>query len=86
MTVVRTFSFSVYQRAKYKSSAFIGNMTGEDPPLVVVNKPGSIPDLGTISCFGFAGGAAGFASTFIACKYVSNIQESAADLSKALSS
>ena len=67
VTIVRTFSFSVYQIAKYRTSAFIGRMTGQDEPLVVVNKPGSVPDLGTVTCFGVAGAAAGAASTFVAC-------------------
>ncbi|KAI4154893.1 MAG: hypothetical protein LQ340_001371 [Diploschistes diacapsis] len=40
VTVVRTVSFSVYQKAKYKSSAFIATVTGKEEPLIVVNKPG----------------------------------------------
>ena len=69
VTIVRTFSFSVYQKAKYKTSAFIGQVTGQDEPLVVVNKPGSVPDLGTVACFGIAGATAGAISTFVACQY-----------------
>jgi solute carrier family 25 (mitochondrial carnitine/acylcarnitine transporter), member 20/29 len=68
VTAVRTFSFSVYQKAKYKTSAFIGQVTGEEEPLAVVNKPGSLPDLGTMTCFGVAGATAGALSTLIACK------------------
>lgn len=60
-------SFSVYQKAKYKSSSAIGKLTGKEEPLLVVNKPGSTPDFGTVSCFGIAGATAGAASTFIAC-------------------
>ena len=68
VTAVRTVSFSVYQKAKYASSDFIGRMTGKDEPLVVVNKPGSVPTAHTVACFGFAGASAGAASTFIACE------------------
>ena len=68
VTVVRTVSFGVYQRTKYASSDFIGRTTGEDEPLVVVNKPGSVPTTQTVACFGFAGAASGAVSAFIACK------------------
>ena len=68
VTAVRTVSFSVYQKAKYKASSFIGTVTGKEEPLLVVNKPGSVPDLSTVTCFGMAGAAAGAASTFIACQ------------------
>ena len=67
VTAVRTVSFSAYQSAKYKASSFIGAITGKEEPLIVVNKPGSVPDIGTVTCFGMAGAAAGAASTFIAC-------------------
>ena len=67
VTVVRSISFQVYQAAKYKTSDFIGRTTGQDEPLVVVNKPGSTPNLGTVACFGVAGAAAGAVSTVFAC-------------------
>jgi solute carrier family 25 (mitochondrial carnitine/acylcarnitine transporter), member 20/29 len=59
----------VYQKAKYKASDTIGRITGEDEPLIVVNKPGSSPSFETVACFGLAGAAAGAVSTFIACAY-----------------
>ena len=68
VTIVRTFSFGVYQRAKYASSEYIGRLTGEDEPLVVINKPGSVPTFQILACFGFAGAVSGAASTFIACE------------------
>ena len=68
VTVVRTVSFSVYQEAKYSASDFIGRVTGQEEPLVVVNKPGSVPTRDTVACFGVAGAAAGAVSTFIACE------------------
>ena len=68
ITAVRTLSFSVYQKAKYKASSVIGDYTGVDEPLRVVNQPGSLPTWGTVLCFGTAGAIAGAASTFLACK------------------
>ena len=69
VTVVRTVSFTVYQQAKYSASDFIGRVTGQDEPLVVVNKPGSVPTRNTVACFGVAGAAAGAVSTLIACNH-----------------
>ena len=67
VTMVRTTSFSIYQKMKYKYSAAIGRATGGDEPLVVVNKPGSTPTLATIACFGAAGGTAGASIVVLAC-------------------
>lgn len=69
VTLVRTTSFSIYQKAKYKYSAAIGRATGGDEPLVVVNRPGSTPTLATMACFGAAGGTAGALITVLACRY-----------------
>ena len=63
-TFGRTLSFSVYQKAKYKYSALIGQATGGDEPLVIVNRPGSIPTLATIACFTAAGATAGSIISF----------------------
>ena len=68
VTAVRTLSFSIYQKAKYRYSAAIGRATGSDEPLVVVNRPGSIPTLGTMACFAAAGATAGAFISAIACK------------------
>lgn len=65
---VRTVSFSIYQKAKYKYSAAIGQATGNEEPLVVVNRPGSIPTFQTVLCFGAAGATAGGLIAGIACK------------------
>jgi solute carrier family 25 (mitochondrial carnitine/acylcarnitine transporter), member 20/29 len=80
--LVRTISFSVYQQTKYRSSDFIGRVTGEEQPLIKVNTPGSTPDLSTISCFGFAGAMAGAASTVVACMYLCNEDEIITDLAR----
>lgn len=67
ITFVRTVSFSIYQNAKYKYSAAIGRISGNEEPLVVVNRPGSIPTIGTVICFGAAGATAGGIITAVAC-------------------
>lgn len=69
VTFVRTLSFSIYQRAKYKYSAFIGQATGGEEPLVIVNRPGSVPTPQTVMCFAAAGATAGAFITAIACVY-----------------
>ncbi|MCJ1255725.1 hypothetical protein MMC24_003542 [Lignoscripta atroalba] len=69
VTLVRTVSFSIYQKAKYKYSSVIGQATGNDEPLVVVNRPGSVPTLQTVACFGAAGATAGAIITAIACPF-----------------
>jgi hypothetical protein len=69
ITLVRTVSFSIYQNAKYKYSAAIGRLTGNEEPLVVVNRPGSIPTFGTVICFSAAGATAGGIITAIACPF-----------------
>ena len=61
-------SFSIYQKAKYKYSAAIGKATGSDEPLIVVNRPGSIPTPATMLCFGAAGATAGSIITLLSCK------------------
>lgn len=68
VTAVRTISFSIYQKAKYKFSAAIGKATGGEEPLVIVNTPGSTPTLGTVTCFAAAGGLTGGLITVIACE------------------
>lgn len=68
VTAVRMTSFSIYQKAKYKYSAAIGKATGSDEPLIVVNRPGSIPTPATMLCFGAAGATAGSIITLLSCK------------------
>ncbi len=69
VTLVRTVSFSIYQKAKYKYSAVIARTTGGEEPLVVANKLGSYPTVGTVACFGAAGATAGACITAIACPF-----------------
>lgn len=68
VTAVRMTSFSIYQKAKYKYSAAIGKATGSDEPLIVVNRPGSIPTPATMLCFGAAGATAGSIITLLSCE------------------
>jgi hypothetical protein len=68
VTLVRTISFSVYQRSKYTYAAWFKSNFGIDP-LVHVNTPGTYPTFSTIACFGAAGATAGSFITLVACKY-----------------
>lgn len=67
VTLVRTISFSIYQRSKHVYSDWMGKNLGFCP-LEHVNKNGAYPSLGTIACFGAAGATAGSGITFIACE------------------
>jgi len=68
VTLVRTISFSIYQRSKYAYSAWFERNIGIDP-LVHVNTLGTYPTLATIACFGAAGATAGSFITIIACPF-----------------
>lgn len=50
---------------KYRTSAFIGKVTGGPEPLLVVNEPGTLPNLGTITSFGVAAAVAGAATSLV---------------------
>jgi len=68
VTVVRTVSFSTYQKTKYIYSDWIRRNFGIDP-LVHVNTPGNYPNLATVACFGAAGASAGSLITLVACPF-----------------
>ncbi|RDL39029.1 Mitochondrial carrier [Venustampulla echinocandica] len=68
VTLVRTISFSVYQRSKYTYAAWLKQNFGMDP-LVHVNTPGTYPNLATVACFGAAGATAGSFITLVACPF-----------------
>lgn len=68
VTLVRTVSFSIYQRSKHVYADWIKKNTGYDV-LRHVNKPGTYPSLYSIGCFGAAGATAGSAITFLACPF-----------------
>jgi hypothetical protein len=67
VTLVRTISFSVYQRSKYAYAAWFKRNFGVDP-LVHVNTPGTYPTFSTLACFGAAGATAGSFITLVACE------------------
>ncbi|PQE17759.1 mitochondrial carrier protein [Rutstroemia sp. NJR-2017a BVV2] len=68
VTLVRTISFSVYQRSKYSYAAWFERNFGIDP-LVHVNTAGTYPTFSTIACFGAAGATAGSFITLVACPF-----------------
>lgn len=68
VTIVRTVSFSIYQRSKYAYAPWFKRNFGVDP-LIHANSPGAMPNLSTISCFGAAGATAGSFITVIACAW-----------------
>ncbi|EME44818.1 hypothetical protein DOTSEDRAFT_72300 [Dothistroma septosporum NZE10] len=68
VTIVRTISFSLYQKTKYALDKSITGLTGQSP-LVIANAPGSHPTLATMACFGGAGAAAGAMITTISCPF-----------------
>lgn len=68
VTVVRTISFSIYQRAKYASDDAIKKMTGKSP-LAMANEANSYPNLYTLACFGSAGAVSGAIITLVSCPF-----------------
>ena len=68
VTLVRTISFSIYQRAKYAFDRFSTTQFGKSP-LQQANAPGSYPTLLTIGCFGTAGAMAGAVITTLSCPF-----------------
>lgn len=68
ITLVRTISFSIYQRAKYVYSGWIKRNFGFDI-LRHVNKSGTYPNLYSVTCFGAAGATAGAVIPFLACPF-----------------
>lgn len=68
VTVVRTISFSIYQRAKYASDDGIKRMTGKSP-LAMANAANSYPNFYTLACFGSAGALSGAVITMVSCPF-----------------
>ncbi|OQO02789.1 hypothetical protein B0A48_11071 [Cryoendolithus antarcticus] len=68
VTVVRTISFSLYQRAKYSCDRTIKSMTGKSP-LEMANARHSYPNIYTLACFGTAGAMAGAVITTLSCPF-----------------
>ncbi|KAL2355715.1 mitochondrial carrier domain-containing protein [Cryomyces antarcticus] len=68
VTIVRTISFTIYQRAKYTYDRWIYKATGHSP-LVLANQKGARPSALTVLCFGAAGATAGALITSISCPF-----------------
>ncbi|KAG9903001.1 hypothetical protein KCV05_g15656, partial [Aureobasidium melanogenum] len=68
VTLVRTISFSLYQRSKYVVDYYMTQMTGKSP-LELANKKGQSPTLSTIACFSSAGAIAGAVITCVSCPF-----------------
>lgn len=68
ITLVRTVSFSIYQRSKHVYSDWLKRNFGLDV-IGHVNKKGTYPSLASVACFGAAGATAGSCITLIACEY-----------------
>lgn len=68
ITLVRTVSFSIYQRAKYVYAGWVKQNTGFDI-LRHVNMPGNYPNMYSIACFGAAGATAGAVVPILACPF-----------------
>ncbi|SPJ86854.1 related to carnitine/acylcarnitine translocase [Fusarium torulosum] len=68
ITLVRTVSFSIYQRAKYSYSAWVKRNLGFDI-IGHVNRHGTYPNIYSVACFGAAGATAGSCITFLACPF-----------------
>ena len=67
ITLVRTVSFSIYQRSKYNYSDWVKKNFGVDV-MGHVSAKGSYPNFWTVATFGAAGATAGSCITLIACE------------------
>jgi hypothetical protein len=67
VTLVRTVSFSIYQRSKYAYSEWLKQNLGVDV-IGHVSAKDSYPNFWSIATFGAAGATAGSCITLIACK------------------
>jgi hypothetical protein len=67
ITLVRTVSFSIYQRAKLAYCEWVERNFGVDV-LGHVSSQGSYPNFWSVATFGAAGATAGSCITVIACK------------------
>ncbi|KAB5582374.1 mitochondrial carrier protein [Coniochaeta sp. 2T2.1] len=68
VTLVRTVSFSIYQRSKHTYCNWLKKNMGVDV-LGHVNAKGSYPNLWSVATFGAAGATAGSCITLIACPF-----------------
>jgi len=67
VTLVRTVSFSIYQRSKHVYNDWLKQNFGIDV-IKHVSSTGSYPNLWSVGTFGAAGATAGSCITLIACE------------------
>jgi len=67
ITLVRTVSFSIYQRSKYSYSDWLKRNFGIDV-MEHLSKKGSYPNFWSVATIGAAGATAGSCITVIACE------------------
>lgn len=68
ITLVRTVSFSIYQRSKHVYCEWAKRNLGFDI-LAHVNRAGTYPNFYSVAAFGAAGATAGSVITFLACPF-----------------
>ncbi|GAB7345452.1 hypothetical protein MBLNU457_3782t1 [Dothideomycetes sp. NU457] len=68
VTIVRTFSFTLYSKTKTHVARVVEKVTGENP-LVIASTPNRSPTLGTVACFGIAGAISGGTVSAFACPF-----------------
>ncbi|AEO61651.1 hypothetical protein MYCTH_2312027 [Thermothelomyces thermophilus ATCC 42464] len=68
ITLVRTVSFSIYQRSKHAYCDWVKRNLGVDV-MAHVSSPGSLPSFWSVATFGAAGATAGSCITVIACPF-----------------
>lgn len=68
VTLVRTVSFSIYQRSKHTYCKWLKKNMGVDV-IGQVTAKGSYPSLWSVATFGAAGATAGSCITLIACEW-----------------
>jgi hypothetical protein len=71
ITLVRTVSFSIYQRSKYAYCDWVKRNFDYDV-MAHVSHGATYPNLWTIATFGAAGATAGSCITVIACRWRQN--------------
>jgi hypothetical protein len=71
ITLVRTISFSIYQRSKHSYCNWLKENVGVDVMGHVISK-NSLPNFWSLATFGAAGATAGSCITLIACESVPN--------------
>lgn len=78
LTFTRLACFSIYQTTKYALNDVIKTHTGQSP-LDDVNKPGTYPNLATVTCFTISGMVAGAGQAVIGCEFFNCLYNPSSD-------